>query len=58
MSTTRKPRARVVNGVLALVKKSPKHCAANRDGECTHPGCPQLLNWGSVCPQPDHPEEG
>lgn len=37
---------------------APKFCAANRDGECTHPGCPQLAKWQNSCPIPDHPEEG
>ena len=36
---------------------APKFCAANRDGECTHPGCPQIRNWQTSCPVPDHPEE-
>lgn len=37
---------------------APKFCAANRDGECTHPGCPQLAKWQNSCPIPDYPEEG
>lgn len=35
----------------------PEFCAADRDGDCNHPGCPQLTNWQSRCPIPDYPEE-
>lgn len=38
--------------------KAPERCAANRDGECCHPGCPQRRDcepWatGRNCPIPD-----
>lgn len=35
----------------------PEFCRADRDGDCRHPGCPQLTNWQSSCPIPDYPEE-
>ena len=52
-----------VAGLPALLPAQPSHCDANRDGECTHPGCPQLLHGepratGRHCPVPDWPEEG
>lgn len=39
----------------------PKYCNASRDGDCSHPGCPQeannRANYKSICPLPQYPEE-
>jgi hypothetical protein len=52
-----KPRARVVSGRLVLASRAPKHCAANRDGECSHKGCPQLIDWQPICPIGSHEDD-
>lgn len=38
-------------------KPRPKYCQADRDGKCTHPGCPQKKDWKPICPRPQYPEE-
>lgn len=52
-----KPRVRCVDGKCVPVAKPPRYCAADRDGDCCHPGCPQRVDWQSSCPIPDEEEE-
>lgn len=50
MKREQKPRVRCVDGKCVPAAKPPRHCAADRDGDCYHPGCPQRVNWQSICP--------
>ncbi|MBD3321204.1 MAG: hypothetical protein GF350_08935 [Chitinivibrionales bacterium] len=51
-------QAEQAEGLTHPVAAKPTECMANRDGECTHPGCPQVRDGepkrsGRSCPRGD-----